>query len=195
MVWQWTFLISLVLHVPLLVFLAQPHDKETAVPMASVLRMTVLAKAETQSLRVAESRHVPVAKRPKLRVQEVEGPHRATAEAERPVATTQSDSVAHLDTGQNSEARRSYSLTDTRTLLLESNGYVHPDYPRKARVLRQEGTLRLWLRIAEGTLVEARIIESSGHALLDHSGLTAIQQWRFRKISTSFVQQISFRLD
>ena len=87
-----------------------------------------------------------------------------------------------------------YSVAEAQLSFLAHDGYVEPEYPRKARVLGLEGVLRISLAVQDGSLVTTQIVQSSGHEILDAAGLTAIQQWRFRKISATFVQQIRFQL-
>ncbi|MBM3490321.1 MAG: energy transducer TonB [Alphaproteobacteria bacterium] len=56
-----------------------------------------------------------------------------------------------------------------------------PDYPQLSRLRGQEGRVRLAVRIdAEGRVTELRIVESSGHALLDKAAREAVERWRFR---------------
>lgn len=60
-------------------------------------------------------------------------------------------------------------------------GNPPPVYPQRARLRGQEGTVRLLARIdPQGQLSELRLIESSGHALLDRAAREAVERWRFR---------------
>jgi protein TonB len=57
-------------------------------------------------------------------------------------------------------------------------GCPAPAYPRRALRLEQEGRVILLLRVgADGRVTEARVSESSGHALLDEAALAAARAW------------------
>jgi len=54
-----------------------------------------------------------------------------------------------------------------------------PRYPELARRNAWEGTVLLELTVAAtGAVLEVRVIESSGHAVLDAAAVTAIRQWK-----------------
>lgn len=59
---------------------------------------------------------------------------------------------------------------------------MRADFPNYAIEKRQHGIVRLGVRLDEnGNVTEARIIESSGHAILDDSALEDVRRhWRFR---------------
>ena len=58
----------------------------------------------------------------------------------------------------------------------------NPVYPRRARELRQEGTVTLLALVKASGDVEACEVErSSGHPLLDEAGKKAVLGWRFKK--------------
>jgi len=88
-----------------------------------------------------------------------------------------------------------YTIPETRESLLRDNGYVHPQYPRKARVLRQEGTLLVLIDVKEGILHKAELIQSSKYPLLDQTALEAVRKWQFRVVTVRFTQRISFFLN
>lgn len=55
-----------------------------------------------------------------------------------------------------------------------------PEYPRRARRLRLEGTTQLLVTVsAEGRPVRVVVQTSSGHPLLDDAAITAVHLWRF----------------
>ncbi len=55
-----------------------------------------------------------------------------------------------------------------------------PVYPRVARRRNFQGTVLLDVRVtADGTAAEVKLVQSSGHHVLDQSALTAVQGWRF----------------
>ncbi len=59
-----------------------------------------------------------------------------------------------------------------------------PTYPASA--LRQGLTGRVVLRVrvdADGTVVSAGVLQSSGHAILDKAALASVEQWRFQPAS------------
>lgn len=55
-----------------------------------------------------------------------------------------------------------------------------PNYPRRAVERRIEGAVMLALTIdAAGTVIDAKVTESSGSSLLDKAALAAVKAWRF----------------
>ncbi|MCX7869936.1 MAG: energy transducer TonB, partial [Terrimicrobiaceae bacterium] len=55
-----------------------------------------------------------------------------------------------------------------------------PRYPESARRAKQEGRAIVRASIsAEGRVQSARILRSSGHAVLDRAALDAVRRWRF----------------
>lgn len=55
-----------------------------------------------------------------------------------------------------------------------------PDYPRAARLKRQEGSVTLHVSIAADGLVAAVAVRGgSGYALLDRAALDTVRRWRF----------------
>ena len=56
-----------------------------------------------------------------------------------------------------------------------------PDYPRLARMRGWEGVVQIRLVVGvDGSVVEARVEQSSGHRVLDDAALVAVRGWRFR---------------
>lgn len=56
-----------------------------------------------------------------------------------------------------------------------------PRYPRRAIKLRLEGTVNLRIEVdAAGRVLEVRVLESSGHAILDAAAVAGFEQWLFR---------------
>jgi protein TonB len=56
-----------------------------------------------------------------------------------------------------------------------------PVYPRLAIRRNYEGTVLLMVEVlSDGSVREVRVLESSGHAILDRSALNAVQKWRFK---------------
>ena len=69
----------------------------------------------------------------------------------------------------------SLSVVDYRNLLRVSIA-AHHRYPRRARRQRIEGRVGIEFLIDDsGKVLESRILSSSGHAILDDSGLQAIE--------------------
>ena len=92
-------------------------------------------------------------------------------------------------------SQRVYTIPETRESFLNSDGYVHPQYPHKARILRQEGTLLVQIDVKEGVLHKTEVIQSSNYPLLDETALNAIQKWQFRPVTVRFTQRIIFLLN
>lgn len=72
-----------------------------------------------------------------------------------------------------------------------------PRYPAQARRLGYEGQVELMVEISEqGQVMDATIINSSGHSVLDKAAIRAIKKWRFDTMSanTSSKQTVIFKL-
>ncbi len=76
-----------------------------------------------------------------------------------------------------------------------------PNYPLMARRRGQEGIVHLKIEIEDsGRPIDIRIVQSSGHQILDQAALQAVRRWRFRPLEQSnsahyFVEKsIEFRL-
>lgn len=77
-----------------------------------------------------------------------------------------------------------------------------PIYPRIARLRGYEGTVMLDVLVgSDGRVSERRIIESSGHGILDEAALSSVQDWRFEparqgpgKVSTWVTIPFRFQL-
>lgn len=55
-----------------------------------------------------------------------------------------------------------------------------PNYPRRARATKQQGTTKLEVYVrADGTVEKLSVFESSGFSLLDDEALKAVKRWRF----------------
>ncbi len=55
-----------------------------------------------------------------------------------------------------------------------------PKYPRRARRMGLEGRVMLEVLIsAKGQVDELRVLQSSGHKVLDRAALSAVRKWRF----------------
>lgn len=66
-------------------------------------------------------------------------------------------------------------------------------YPAKARERRWEGTVVLEFKIAkDGSCADARVVESSGFAILDREALRAIEKWRYPESCAGETFQFSY---
>jgi protein TonB len=55
-----------------------------------------------------------------------------------------------------------------------------PEYPRSARHRGQEGLVVVSVRVsAEGRVIDASVVGSSGYPLLDDAALDALRRWTF----------------
>lgn len=78
-----------------------------------------------------------------------------------------------------------------------------PDYPEKARLRRQQGSVLLQVRVkTNGLPRQVHLIRSSGYPLLDQTAMTTVRRWRFvpgRRGSTvveaNVEVPITFRID
>ena len=67
-----------------------------------------------------------------------------------------------------------------------------PAYPREARHRSWEGTATLELEVgADGTVLSAILLESSGHAVLDEAARAAVLAWRFQAATRDGIAEVS----
>jgi|GEM_PF-582455 len=91
--------------------------------------------------------------------------------------------------------------TESRPLRPVSN--VPPVYPRDAIRRRLEGTVKLRVQVGvNGQVLSVVVAQSSGHAMLDESALTAIRSWKFspmmrdgKAAASSALIPVRFHLD
>jgi protein TonB len=78
-----------------------------------------------------------------------------------------------------------------------------PAYPAISRRMREEGRVLLLVQVSpQGTPMQVRIRESSGHPRLDEAALEAVRQWHFvparrgdEPVAASVVVPLVFRID
>lgn len=74
-----------------------------------------------------------------------------------------------------------------------------PVYPDEARWERRAGRVVLYFNIRrDGTVERAQVLDSSGHADLDHAAVTALRAWRFDAPSAAMLDaryRYAFRFD
>jgi protein TonB len=93
-----------------------------------------------------------------------------------PDTTPDSTPAANANASASAEAPVDASVLDASVLELAT-----PAYPRRAARLGQEGTARVEIALsAEGEVIEIRILESSGHRLLDEAAIRAARAGRYR---------------
>jgi len=93
--------------------------------------------------------------------------------------------------------------TSAETLAAVELDNPPPTYPRASQRLREEGEVLLALTIsAAGRVVEARVVESSGHSRLDRAAREAVERWTFAPATRGGVavewvieHRVVFRLD
>jgi protein TonB len=92
---------------------------------------------------------------------------RTVSESQRPVTASAASVPPPVSLG-----------TDATTAASFANN-APPRYPEQARRNGWEGTVLLELNVAEnGAVVDVRVVESSGYAVLDAAAVTAIRQWK-----------------
>lgn len=89
---------------------------------------------------------------------------------------------------------QTYSLAQARESFLLSQGYVEAVYPRKSILRREEGVVHLKLVVERGVLKEVLVHKSSAFPLLDAAAVSAVEKWRFRDLTMSFIQIFRFQL-
>lgn len=70
-----------------------------------------------------------------------------------------------------------------------------PGYPPMSRRLKEQGTVRLWVRTdASGAVLEIRLHQSSGYDRLDQAALRAVRGWTFTPVAGEAILPIEFSL-
>ena len=68
---------------------------------------------------------------------------------------------------------------------------IEPKYPASARNAAIEGLVKIKMLITyEGKVIEASIVESSGHPEMDANALEAVYKWRFSPARNKLKQKI-----
>lgn len=105
------------------------------------------------------------------------------------------DVIDEVDTATDQTAAQVKNFEET----IETS--PSPNYPLMARRRGQEGIVHLKIEIEHtGRPVDIKIVQSSGHQILDQAALQAVRRWRFRPLEQSnsthyFVEKsIEFRL-
>jgi protein TonB len=71
---------------------------------------------------------------------------------------------------------------------VDPSGCPAPAYPQLARQRGLEGVAMLLLQVgADGRVLQAKLLESSGHAILDDAALAAARGWRLTPASADGV--------
>jgi len=88
---------------------------------------------------------------------------------------------------QSDSSPRRLSEAEVRSLPLYS---PPPPYPFEARLhrLMGEGFVRLDVNVRTGYVISARMLQSTGHEILDKAALDAFRQWRFKPHTVSAVR-------
>jgi periplasmic protein TonB len=82
-----------------------------------------------------------------------------------------------------------------RVLVPIAGTTIAPRYPAAARRRGQQGTVLLTVTVAaDGSVSEALVTRSSGHAVLDEEAVRTVRQWRFAGGPGECEQAIEFRL-
>ena len=130
----------------------------------------------------------------------VEKQHQAKAARERELARKRIDEKRRQKlTAQKAETARmraaaAKAAARQRTVSKPSGiSQPKPKYPPAARRAGQQGTVTLSFTIgSSGTVISARIAESSGYTLLDNAALSAIRSWRFKPARNALGEAISY---
>lgn len=95
--------------------------------------------------------------------------------------------VKKLNLANNGASKKRFQETSNRP----------PNYPEVARRMEWEGSVELSLELnVDGQVIGVKLIQSSGHALLDREAIAAAKQWRFKYADSSSIKKtISFKLE
>jgi protein TonB len=81
--------------------------------------------------------------------------------------------------------------------------YVESQYPPESQAAGEQGTVEVWVRVdAEGVVVDAGVLQSSGFPRLDSAAVTAVRLWGYaaagasgRATAREFRESVHFRLE
>ncbi len=143
------------------------------------------------AIQPAASRHAPSNARASVAAasEAAHSEQRAATSADpspRTTATTAPESESRSDPDtmpdSNANARASAEApVDASVLEASVLELATPAYPRRAARLGQEGTARVEIALsAEGEVIEIRVLDSSGHRLLDEAAIRAARAGRYR---------------
>ncbi|MDB4618780.1 energy transducer TonB [bacterium] len=106
------------------------------------------------------------------------------------------DERGHVDPGINTAFSGNHFIVEGRCCVAGGmmwQRYLAKKYPPAARRAGQQGTVTLSFTIgSSGTVISARIAESSGYTLLDNAALSAIRSWRFKPARNALGEAISY---
>lgn len=108
-----------------------------------------------------------------------------------------SEEESTLDANSNGGQENSKkSATDQEGLLTESVGKLRQSipYPALARSQEIEGTVVVHVRIADGRLESARLIQGSGYDILDNQVLGSLRSWHWPSITAEKTFEVTFQL-
>lgn len=94
---------------------------------------------------------------------------------------------------ESNAGEKEFSQEESKKTLLAE--YIPPEYPRKARTLGQEGSVKVHIFIENGKILKTTLVSSSGFEVLDNAALRAISLWKFRFVTMNYIQKISFKLE
>jgi protein TonB len=122
----------------------------------------------------APAPRIAAAPRPVLRPLATPAPQPAPVASSPPAAEPAPAADSPSETARSEEP-----LVEARSDVAALNN-PKPSYPLAARRRGIEGRVLLAARVsAEGACTDVRLKQSSGHALLDESALSAVRRWRF----------------
>lgn len=103
---------------------------------------------------------------------------RALSATAAPAGTTSGGDpvAAHAAVAASASAPRSTPRVDASW-----DGNTPPPYPRMALRMGDQGEVRLDVRVGiDGRVLDVRLRQSSGSALLDHTAIDTVRRWRFK---------------
>lgn len=115
-----------------------------------------------------------------------------------PEAATQATETPHL--GPSTATQQGYGTpvggNSTENLIPYGSNRAH-SYPYMARLRKLEGTAKVQYTVApNGSVSEAKLLQSSGHAALDSEAVDVIKKWKFKpmKSEVTYEKEVVFRL-
>jgi protein TonB len=164
-----------------------------AVAASLLVHSAVFAAAEVAS-RSALGGKQPPTENPNLSVVLVGSPQAKITTPAKPKPMARKTTVASKS--DRPKATRKETPSNSGSLgEFEPVTYSIPEYPEDSVRRREEGVVRLMIRVYESGLpAEVKVAKSSGYALLDDSALRAARNWRFRPGVSGWIEKsVRFR--
>ncbi len=97
----------------------------------------------------------------------------------KPLAVNKNIDISSINSLNGAKIEISKGLIDAN--MLTAINRVHPRYPRRAKIRRQEGFVQLTFKIdSSGFVSDVKILKSNPKGIFDEASIKAIKRWRFK---------------